>query len=154
MKIMKINYVNGDLLTVADGLILHGVNCQHKFNAGIAKQIRIKYPEVYKTYMSSPKGTDMLGEFVPVAVSPWLTVGNCYTQEYYGNDGKIYANLTAIHQSLTSAFLYAILNSIYRISMPKIGAGLGGLKWQDVDEVIRNVYNNFSNDVQLNIFYL
>ena len=42
-----IEYVRGDLLNVRDGLILHGVNCQRKMNAGIAKQIREKYPEVY-----------------------------------------------------------------------------------------------------------
>ena len=149
-----IEYVQGDLLNVRDGLILHGVNCQRRMNSGIAKQIRKKYPEVYENYMKSSSGSSMLGEFVPVPISPFLIVGNCYTQEFYGNDGKLYASLTAIEKSLTMAMLYCTLNDIYRISMPKIGAGLGGLNWEDVEKVVNNVFENFSKHLSLRIFYL
>ena len=149
-----IEYVQGDLLNVRDGLILHSVNCQRRMNSGIAKQIRKKYPEVYENYMKSSSGSSMLGEFVPVPISPFLIVGNCYTQEFYGNDGKLYASLTAIEKSLTMAMLYCTLNDIYRISMPKIGAGLGGLNWEDVEKVVNNVFENFSKHLSLRIFYL
>ena len=149
-----IEYVQGDLLNVRDGLILHGVNCQRRMNSGIAKQIRKKYPEVYENYMKSSSGSSMLGEFVPVPISPFLIVGNCYTQEFYGNDGKLYASLTAIEKSLTMAMLYCTLNDIYRISMPKIGAALGGLNWEDVEKVVNNVFENFSKHLSLRIFYL
>lgn len=156
MKKYEIEYINGDITEVYVGLTIHGVNCQRAFGSGVAGAIRHKFPDVYQAFMASPSGAEMLGMFVPVQPFgyPLLTIGNCYTQEYFGSDGKVYASLTAIRESLTEAFLYATLNSIYQVNMPKIGAGLGGLSWVDVEAVISEVYSKFSNNIRLKIFYI
>lgn len=152
----EIEYVNSDITEVYSGLTIHGVNCQGAFGSGVAGAIRRKYPEVYEAFKKCPTGKQMLGEFIPVNVDeyPNLIIGNCYTQEYYGSDGKVYASLEAIRESLTKAFLYATLNDIYSVNMPKIGAGLGGLNWNDVEGVITDVYSNFSKIFKLRIYYI
>ena len=49
-----VSHMNGDLLVAQEELnldiICHQVNCQGKMNSGIAKQIREKWPVVYKKY--------------------------------------------------------------------------------------------------------
>jgi hypothetical protein len=42
--------IEGDLLDIEEGLICHQVNTCGVFNAGLAKQIRIKYPIVFGCY--------------------------------------------------------------------------------------------------------
>lgn len=49
----ELNYpiVNGDLLDVEAGVIIHSVNCMGVMGSGVAKQIRDKYPEHYRQYL-------------------------------------------------------------------------------------------------------
>ena len=39
--------INGNLLDVQQGIIVHQVNCRKVAGAGLAKQIREKWPEWY-----------------------------------------------------------------------------------------------------------
>jgi hypothetical protein len=54
-------YKEMDATSVNQGVIAHGVNCQHKMASGIAKTVREKWPQVYDCYMRNPGGPDMLG---------------------------------------------------------------------------------------------
>ena len=45
-----IEYKNGDLLNVTEGIILHGCNGQGVMGAGVAKAIKMKYPEAFTAY--------------------------------------------------------------------------------------------------------
>ena len=45
--------VSGNLLKDFNGdIIVHQVNCQGVMSAGIAKQIKIKYPKSYREYVN------------------------------------------------------------------------------------------------------
>jgi len=46
MKIVK-----KDILTVDHGVVLHQVNCYGKFNKGLTKSIREKFPKGYQEYL-------------------------------------------------------------------------------------------------------
>lgn len=46
-------YKNDDLLLSDCNVICHQVNCKGVMNAGIAKSIRKRYPEVYKVFIVS-----------------------------------------------------------------------------------------------------
>ena len=51
---MSIKFVNGNILTFPerdeDTIICHQVNCKGVMGAGLAKQIRDKWPDVYDRY--------------------------------------------------------------------------------------------------------
>ena len=44
-----IKYIKGDILNVTEGIIVQQVNCFGVMGAGLAKQIRDKWPSVYDT---------------------------------------------------------------------------------------------------------
>lgn len=130
-----IKYILKDITTVKKGIVAHGVNCQRKMNSGVARAIRNKWPEVYETFMLYP-GDSMLGNSALIKIndSP-LYVVNCYTQRYYGKDGKRYADPSAIYSSLIMSCETA-RNEKLDLYMPKIGCGFGGLSWKDDVEPI------------------
>ena len=90
-------------------IIVHGVNCQGKMNSGVAKAIREAFPVVYEEYMKlynnkqhggtvdgqtwsrfldSNRNDPLLGMAQVVRVGKTLYVGNLFTQQFYGRDGK------------------------------------------------------------------
>lgn len=149
-----INYINGDVTTTPDKLLLHGTNCIGAFGAGVAGAIRRKWPAVYDTFKSYPTGPQMLGTFIPCSAAYELIIGNCFTQTFVGNDGGKYASADAVRQSLTLALEFARLSEITAVSMPKIGAGLGGLSWEDdVLPIITDLAEQYDS-IAINIYYI
>lgn len=79
------------------------------------------------------------GKFNPGDVFHWtedgMNVFNLGTQSHW----KIGATLNAIYQSTTKMIELANDNDIKQIGLPRIGAGLGGLLWEDVKVVLNRV---------------
>lgn len=145
---MEIEFMHCDITErPKKGIIAHGVNCQGAMGSGVAWYIRQKWPVVYKRFMESPKGAGMLGSTVLVNVQPHLYVANCYTQEYYGADGRRYADLDAVKKCLRTVFIHA-QNMRCTLWLPKIASDRGGLSWEDeVFPVVQELAEEF-NSVQ------
>lgn len=146
-------YANQNITTVKHGIVCHGVNCQGVMGSGVAKAIRDKWPSVYNAYKLQPKGKQMLGNCHVICVQdkPELFVANCYTQVYYGRDKKVYASVEAIEESLAHVFELAAMLDL-TIHSPRIGCGLGGLRW---DGQVRNIYERFveeNSPVEITIY--
>lgn len=149
-----IEFIKGDITSVTEGLIVHGTNCSGGFGSGVAGAIRVKWPLVYEIFKGYQPGKHLLGEFVPVKINDDLYVANCYTQLYFGSDGRRYASPEAIKKALTSAYKYAKEHEIKSVSLPKIGAGLGGLSWEDeVFPIVKAISANF-NSIHTKIYYI
>lgn len=149
-----INYIKGNLLSQRDGMIVHGTNCSGGFGSGVAGAIRYSYPEVYAEFAKLKPDVSLLGTIQPVQINEQLTITNCFTQHKFGSDGKAYASKTAIASSLLQAYAHAEHNDINTVSMPKIGAGLGGLSWEnDVLPVVESIAELFPNIVT-NVYYI
>ena len=72
-----------NLLEVRSGILCHQVNCIGLMGAGLALQIRNKWPNVFSKYrehceqfMTHPEM--LLGHVLNVAVGPTLVVANCF----------------------------------------------------------------------------
>lgn len=137
-------YIERDITTVERGVIAQGVNCQHAMGSGVALAIMRKWPRVYEAYMANLFGGQMLGTAHLINVgNDDLWIANCYTQEYFGSDGKQYASAEAIHDAFGFVFEHA---RIYKLPLylPQIGAGLGGLDWElDVEPIINQYDETF-----------
>lgn len=149
-----INFITKDVTTVERGMVVHGVNCQGRMGSGVALAIRNKWPEVYERYravdVNVPNKTALLGTYHFIGVGKDLYVGNLYTQVYYGNDGKKYASLDAIKQCLYGT---ANMAQVYQLPvyLPRIGCGLGGLKWDiDVGPTLDEISDKYP-DVEFNV---
>ena len=125
-----------NIAQVEHGIIGHGVNCQGVMGSGVARDLRLRYPRIFDSYVAkcnelSKNMSLLLGnvDFVDI-IEDDLIVANMFTQEYYGKDGKVYASPLAIYQSLLRVILKAIDKKL-DIYIPQIGCGLGGLSWDN-----------------------
>ena len=137
-----IEYKERDITTVTRGVIAHGVNCQRAMGSGVAKALYTKWPEIRESYMEYAAGPQHLGQvdFVDVTHSlppeESIIVANCWTQEHYGNDGKVYADIEAVRKCLENVYHFADTYEL-PVILPKIGCGLAGLDWEkDVEPIV------------------
>jgi O-acetyl-ADP-ribose deacetylase (regulator of RNase III) len=136
-----VRYERLDLTTLeGPAMIAHGVNLQNRMGSGVARALYQKWPEVKRRYHARFRGAvrPELGWVEFIQVAPGLTVANCFTQEFFGNDGAVYANAKAIDEALWRVACCTSRN--LEIHMPKIGCGLGGLDWErDVKPVVLGI---------------
>jgi O-acetyl-ADP-ribose deacetylase (regulator of RNase III) len=133
--------VIGDLVSLADDglfdVIIHGCNCFCTMGAGIAKAIRIRWPQSYEADIATKKGDkNKLGTISVAEVknskNSVLYIVNAYTQYRYGG-GVLRADYDAI-RSCMKAVKERFGN--LRIGHPKIGAGLAGGDWKIISKII------------------
>lgn len=138
-----IEYVTGDLFDPKfwfDG-IAHGVNCKGAMGSGIAPRFKTLHPMMYNKYNS----LCMQGVLLPGQVFPWKVenpgqgeatwIYNIASQYYPGPD----ARLDALASGLYYVRYHAKANGLARVGLPRIGAGIGGLNWEDVQMVAKSL---------------
>ncbi|EFM7019356.1 hypothetical protein BAU67_001926 [Escherichia coli] len=135
---MIIDTVEGDLISLfksGAGHLIHGCNCFHTMGKGIAKQIAREFPQALAADKETPCGDlNKLGMF-----SLWehfaknrVVYGiNMYTQFYPGPNAEYFSILKGFEQ-VNETFKGARVP----FYIPKIGCGIGGLKWSHVEDVI------------------
>lgn len=122
--------IEGDLFSVTQGAIGHGVNCRGVMGAGIAKPIKNKYPEMYAEYRELCR----TGKLKPGGFFPWfdeesgLWVYNLASQDKPGAD----ARLEWLSEAAGAALDHAASQGFSTVNIPRIGCGIGGLEWEDV----------------------
>lgn len=133
---MSIKFIKRDVCDVEHGIVAQGVNCQGVMGSGVAKVLRAKDERVFEVYKRvcdfyADDRASMLGMVSMVDIGPIegeLYIANCFTQEFYGKDGKKYASLAAVKEALLSV-LDIGMGAELPVYMPRIGCGLGGLDW-------------------------
>ena len=113
----------------------HGCNCAGAMGKGIALQFRNRYPAMYKEY----KLLCQCGRFNPGDVFDFNYgegyVYNLATQVSWRTQAKI----EYIRKALNMMCKLAVSQNVKSIALPAIGAGLGGLHWDEVKVVIRDI---------------
>jgi len=140
---MSFTIIKKDITTVELGVILQGVNCQHVMGSGVALAIKTKWPEVYDAFINTHPRDRRLGNVNIIKLGESLWVFNCFTQVFYGRDGKRYASLGGISETVMKGFIFAKVNKL-PVFMPKIGCGLGGLDWEsEVEPIIEELRDKY-----------
>jgi len=94
-----VQYVEGNILRLEKGLIIHQVNCHGVMSKGASGSIQTKWPRVFEEYVKaceklSPKGCLGCVQFVDVTSS--LVVANSFSQLDYGDPrvtGEVYTDV-------------------------------------------------------------
>lgn len=142
---MKINYVKGDATDpIGEGAkyIAHICNDSGGWGRGfvLAVSRRWKTPEaLYRQWSTLP--TFKLGAIQIVTVEPEIAVVNMIAQHAYGEDGQPPVRYEAIRECLTKLQLKlatSYLPDEVSVHMPRIGCGLGGGKWEEVEPIIND----------------
>ncbi|UWX60374.1 macro domain-containing protein [Chryseobacterium oranimense] len=117
----------------------HGCNCAGAMGKGIALQFKTKYPKMYKEYKAlCQEGLFLLGD-VFIYKCEAGTIFNLGTQTTW----RTKADLNSIENAFEKMLSYSNLNKINKIALPKIGAGLGGLDWNDVKRIVEKLSKNY-----------
>lgn len=142
---------HSNLLEVKSGIICHQVNCIGAMGAGIALQIKNKWPVVFNNYkkecqlfVHNPK--KLLGKVQDTLVSDKLVVANCFGQVYPGRNGIMtdYQAWDAILEELNdlSNFFSLELHFPYMV-----GCGLAGGNWDTMLNKIRDKFESTNTKV-------
>lgn len=146
---MPVEYRKGDLFAQPDiDCIGHGVNTKGVMGAGIAVLFRRKYPDMYRQYVLWCD----LGILRPGQSMPWETadnqgrptfIFNIASQNEPGKD----ATLDWLQCGVNQAIVQARQLGRDKLAIPRIGAGIGGLTWEDTKKVyeeLGSIYSNFT----------
>ena len=84
--------LNGNVLDVAKGIIVHGCNAQGVMGSGIALEIKNRFPNVFDAYRKhyiKNNNSLTLGEIIPAKVADDKWIVNAITQKFFGKDKSV-----------------------------------------------------------------
>ena len=133
---MSCRTIDGDMLDITSGILIHQQNCQKKMGAGIALQIRNKFPTHYSDYMRADM---VLGTLVTTRINNKLGVIGMLAQYEYGSDKK-QTNYSAFEKCLYKIKALHEMNKSVEYYMPYlIGCALAGGDWNTVSKMVYEI---------------
>ena len=134
------NIINQDLTKVTKGIIVHQLNNKRVMGAGVARQIRSKYPQHYGDYLKSRM---VLGDVVITKVSSDLFIIGYIGQDGYGRDGYCYTVYSALVKAFETIQKFSDNHNHLPIYLPyNMGCALAGGDWNIVSNLISNIMPN------------
>lgn len=137
----------GNILEGNQDIIIQQVNCLSVMGAGLAKQIRDKYPHVFTLYkihcdVHKSNREKLLGQVLFVNTSDGKVIANAFGQLGFGRD-KVQTDYEALEAALWKVKAYAIKNKL-TVSLPEgLGCGLAGGDWNIVYGLIKEVFHDY-----------
>ena len=139
-------YINDDLIEIflSDNsnidILIHGCNCFNTMGLGFGKTLSNRIPEILKIDRNTIKGVrNKLGNysFYKLPNTNKIII-NGYTQYGFGRNTRFtdYNSIKELFIKINNNFKNKI------IGIPKIGAGLGGGKWEIIEKIINDVTTN------------
>jgi O-acetyl-ADP-ribose deacetylase (regulator of RNase III) len=150
----KLNYIQGNLFETNREIIGHSVNCRGAFGSGVAGQIAKLYPLARQAYLNKFK-TDKwhLGEIQLCPIDKdgrQIVIANMAMQDTYGKTG-VHVDYKACFQAFSKLFRYASMHND-GIALPKLGAGLAGGSWLEVEKALLSALAPY--DIEVDVYYL
>jgi O-acetyl-ADP-ribose deacetylase (regulator of RNase III) len=156
----EITILEGDLLNQKTDVIAHQVNCWGVMEAGVARQIKDKYPEVYEGYKDfchdEPKRVEisradcLLGKcmvIIPDDGSP--AVANLFGQDRCDGYERM-TNYNAVYDSLVCLRETMEYRNWKSVSFPYgMSCGLEGGSWNIIYTMICDVFENSDIEVKI-----
>ncbi len=137
---MPLAEVAGNLFDMGLPALGHGCNCTGAMGAGIALQFRKRWPEMYEEYRQfCGEGTALPGDVYPYEAEDGLLIFNMLTQPVPGPT----ATLDHIESALRRSIDMCVEEGIKELGIPRVGAGLGGLKWSIVRERLEEIIADY-----------
>lgn len=127
-----IEFTSGDILKCEAQALVNTVNCVGVMGRGIALQFKNAFPENFKAYAQACKRGDVqpgrMFVFETGQLTPPRYIINFPTKRHWRGKSRIEdieAGLRALVEVIRS-------RAIRSIAIPPLGAGLGGLAWEEV----------------------
>lgn len=131
--------------------IVHQVNCKGVMGSGLAKQVKINYPEVYRAYKylcETNSASELLGraQFVDTRYkhnTEFRGIINLFAQDGYGYSRR-YTDYEAMRTGLKQIAETFKFNSTAKIAIPyNMGCCRGGGDWNLVFSIIQKELSEY-----------
>ncbi|MGW8278526.1 type II toxin-antitoxin system antitoxin DNA ADP-ribosyl glycohydrolase DarG [Sphingomonas aurantiaca] len=138
-------YTTGNLLDVPADALVNTVNTVGVMGKGIALMFKEKFPENYRLYQEACEagrveaGHLMITENSDMYGPRWII--NFPTKKHWRHPSK----LEWIESGLQELRNFIVENKVRSIAIPPLGAGNGGLEWNDVRPIIAKELDNLDN---------
>lgn len=138
-----IKQYTGNILKSNVNIVCQQVNHQGVMGAGLAKEIKDRYPEVMSPYLQLCKMD--FDKIRRNGIVSWCTVGDnryiasIFGQDKYGTDRR-HTDYYALSAGFETVRQYAEPRRLI-VGIPyKIGCGLGGGDWKVVKDIIHDIF--------------
>ena len=141
-----LSFCIGNIFSSNADIIVHQVNCQGVMGAGLAKQVKSKYPQVFQAYQQECRKPEdsLLGSALIVDAQDGRYIANCFAQKGYGRQQQ-QTDYAALRSSLQAVRSFAEADPAKSVAIPYgIGCGLGGGDWRTVLEIITQTFAGFN----------
>lgn len=143
-----IHYKQGNLFDDDAEAFVNAVNIVGVMGAGIARQFKQRYPEMFEQYeVDCEAGKVQLGKmhvFERAEENPRYVI-NFPTLRHW----KDLSKLSDIKDGLDDLVEVVQQHQIQSIAIPPLGCGVGGLKWDDVRKLIEQAFTDIDVHVHL-----
>jgi O-acetyl-ADP-ribose deacetylase (regulator of RNase III) len=155
---MKIKYVEGNAVSpdVQENepfIIVHVCNDMGAWGSGFVMALSEKWSQPEREYRSMGNKNRVLGNVQFVVVGKNQFVANLIGQHKTGLDknGNSPIRYDAIEKGLTSVFKWAETTNS-SIHMPRIGCGLAGGKWSEIEKCIENASKTIKTEINVTVY--
>ncbi len=137
---MVVYYIDGDLFSApSDYSLAHCIAVDARMAGGIAIPFKQKFKQQSKilSYLEKVDESKQIGSVVPLKYKS-IYIYNLITKQYSSGKPK----LADLKKSLKHMKMHMIENNITKVAMPKIGAGIDRLDWNDVIIIICDLFQD------------
>ena len=137
--------IYGDLLKQPIDIIAHQTNCAGVMGKGLALCFKQRYPENFAAYRQACKeGALKPGRLFIYGASPVIV--NFATKDHWRSPSLL--SYVADGADDLAAWLKG--NPQFRtVAAPKLGCGLGGLNWQEVQPILADALKDSPQDIYI-----
>ena len=153
-----IKFVSGDLLQSKEQYVAQGVaeGNQEGLGTGLALKISQKWPEVQSKFKKHARSGNFKGGKIWICEPDLNRPGVIYLAT---QPDMYHATMPFLRKSLKALAKWADKNGVESVGLPKIGAGLGKLSWEDkvkplFEQLLSDsvcsfvVYEEFRNEIE------
>lgn len=136
-----------NILNSKDDAIVNPVNCKGVMGAGLAKEIKERYPKAYSDYRILCKNERIRPGIVTYTEENGKYILAFPTKDHWKDPSK----MEYIESGLESLVEVIKRLQLTSIAIPALGCGLGGLEWCNVRKKIEMVLTHHFSDKPITI---
>lgn len=132
---MSLTFLRGDIFSSKAQALVNPVNCVGVMGAGLAKEFKHRWPEMFYRYRAicfgGLPGYQLCHPQIDKGQEPWIV--NFPTKNHWRRDSRI----EEVQLGLINLALSIPIWEVESLAVPALGCGNGGLKWPAVKSLMQ-----------------
>ncbi len=144
----ELTLLTGNILESNSEALVNTVNCEGFMGKGLAYQFKKRFPETNKSYIKACNKGELKPGKLHIFKEDGKIIINFPTKDKWREKSKI----EYIENGMKALNNFILKENIKSIAIPPLGSGNGGLKWEEVKEIILKYAYPLSKTVNIEIY--